>query len=307
MSFAFITHPACSQYDPEGPHPEIPARLSSINDHLISLRLLELAREVEAPAASDTQLSRVHDADYLAMLAEREPASGVMQLDEDTWLSRGTLRAARYAAGAAVHGVDLVMAGEVSTVFCAVRPPGHHAERARAMGFCFFNNVAVAAAHAIAEHGLKRVAIVDFDAHWGNGLDDIFRDEKRVAIFATFQERLFPETAAPGIPGRIHNVALAPHTTGRDIRHVYHDVLLPALNDFRPQLVLISAGFDGHREDAMSDLEMNEDDYAWITDELVTIAQRHAKGRVVSVLEGGYDLSSLGRSAAAHVRSLMAD
>lgn len=307
MSFAFITHPACSQYDPEGPHPEIPSRLSSINDHLISLRLLELAREVEAPAASDAQLSRVHDADYLAMLAEREPASGVMQLDEDTWLSRGTLRAARYAAGAAVHGVDLVMAGEVSTVFCAVRPPGHHAERARAMGFCFFNNVAVAAAHAIAEHGLKRVAIVDFDAHWGNGLDDIFCDEKRVAIFATFQERLFPETAAPGIPGRIHNVALAPHTTGRDIRHVYHDVLLPALNDFRPQLVLISAGFDGHREDAMSDLEMNEDDYAWITDELVTIAQRHAKGRVVSVLEGGYDLSSLGRSAAAHVRSLMAD
>lgn len=307
MSLVYITHPECSRFEPGDAHPEVAGRLSSVNDHLVSLRILELLDEVEAPVASDEQLLRVHDAEYLEMLAAREPIFGIVQLDEDTWLVPGIIAAAKRAAGAAIHGIDLVMSGKADAAFCAVRPPGHHAERDRAMGFCLYNNVAVAAAHALAVHQLKRVAIVDFDAHWGNGTDNIFRFEKRVGIFGSFQERLFPETDVPSLPPRIHNVALAPHTGGREIRHVYHDVLLPALNAFRPQLVLVSAGFDGHREDAMSDLEMIEEDYAWITDELMAVARRHANGRVVSVLEGGYDFSSLGRSVAAHVRSMISE
>lgn len=304
MPLALITHPACHDFDPGEPHPERPARLAAINDHLISLRVMDLVQRVEAPPATDEQLLRVHDAAYLEMLAEREPAAGNVALDEDTWLAPGALRAARHAAGACVHGVDLVMRGEHARAFCAVRPPGHHAERDRAMGFCLFNNIAVAAAHALAVHRLKRVAIVDFDAHWGNGSEAIFAAEKRVGIFSSYQEHLFPQAQPPGVPGRIVNVPLAPHARGREIRQHYHDLLLPALNDFRPQLVLVSAGFDGHREDAMSDLEMTEDDFAWITDEIVLAAKRHAKGRVVSVLEGGYSLSSLGRSVAGHVRGL---
>ena len=307
MSLAYITHPACSEFDPGEPHPERPSRLSAINDHLVSLRLLDLATAYEAPDASEEQLLRVHGRAYLDQLAESEPRDGALRIDEDTWLVHGSLRAARRAAGAAVHAVDLVMSGKFSAAFCAVRPPGHHAERNRAMGFCLYNNVAVAAAHALAVHAVKRVAIIDFDAHWGNGTDDIFRDEKRVGVFATFQDHLFPATNAPGVPGRIHNVPLAPGTRGREIRQVYHDSVLPAVNDFRPQLLLISAGFDGHREDAMSDLEMTEDDYAWLTEQAVDIARRHAGGRVVSVLEGGYDHSSLGRSVAAHVRALIAE
>lgn len=305
MTIAYLTHPACLAFDPGDPHPETPARLAAINDHLVSLRVMDLLAPIEAPAASDDALLRVHEASYLAMLAAREPRDGIERLDEDTWLAPGALRAARHAAGAGVHAVDLVMSGDARAAFCAVRPPGHHAERARAMGFCLYNNVAVAAAHAVHVHGLDRVAIVDFDAHWGNGTDDIFRDESRVAIFATFQERLFPETDVPSLPGRIHNVALPAGTRGREIRAIYHDELLPALDAFRPQLLLISAGFDGHRDDAMSDIAMSEEDYAWLTDAIVHIAERHAKGRIVSMLEGGYELPALGRSVAAHVRALL--
>lgn len=307
MNLAYLTHPACSEFDPGDPHPEVPARLAAINDHLVALRLIDLLLPVEAPAASDEQLLRVHSREHLDALQAREPASGVVALDEDTWLAPGALRAARHAAGAGVKAVDLVMTEAATRAFCAVRPPGHHAERDRAMGFCLFNNIAVATAHALAVHGLKRIAIVDFDAHWGNGTDSMFRDEKRVSIHASFQERLFPETDAPNVPGRIFNVPLAPGTDGREIRSTWHGEILPALDAFKPQLIMVSAGFDAHRDDAMSDLGMTEDDYASITGEIVRIAGRHAKGRIVSMLEGGYDLPSLGRSVAAHVRSLLED
>lgn len=305
MHLAYLSHPACDAFDPGEPHPERPQRIAAINDALIAKRLMELVGPVQAPEATDEQLRRAHDGDYLDMLQSREPDSGIVALDDDTWLAPGVLRAARFAAGAAVHAVDLVMGGKAERAFCATRPPGHHAEAGRAMGFCFLNNIAIAAAHALAVHGLKRVAIVDFDAHRGNGTENIFRDEKRVSIFASFQERLFPTTDAPGQPGRIHNVALAPHSDGREIRHVYHDVLLPALNAAKPQLILISAGFDGHRDDAMSDLEMSEDDYAWITEGIVAIANRHAEGRVVSTLEGGYEPAALGRSVVAHLNAML--
>lgn len=305
MPVAFLHHAACDEFNPGDPHPESPLRLAAIRDALIAQRLYELLDHVDAPAATDEQLLRVHDREYLDRLTEAEPSEGIVQWDVDTWLAPGTLAAARHAAGAAAHAVDLVMQGKYASAFCAVRPPGHHAERSKAMGFCFYNNVAVAAAQAMMVHKLKRVAIVDFDAHWGNGTDMIFRDDTRVSIFSTFQERLFPEMDVPGLPGRIHNVALAPHTSGREIRQIYDELLLPALNDAKPQLILISAGFDAHRDDAMSDLEMNEQDFAWITRQLIEIAKRHAKGRMVSVLEGGYETSALGRSVAAHVRELL--
>lgn len=305
MAILYLAHPACSLFEPGDPHPEAPARLAAINDQLIAARLLDLVEQVEAPAATDEQLLRVHDEPYLRMLESKEPQEGVVALDGDTWLAPGAMTAARHAAGAGVHAVDLVMQGKARRAFCAVRPPGHHAERDRAMGFCFFNNIAVAAAHAMQAHGLKRVAIVDFDAHWGNGTENIFFADRRVTIVATFQDHLFPAAPAPGLPKRIHNVALAAHSDGREIRQVYHDRLFPALRAARPQLVLVSAGFDGHREDAMSDLEMTEHDYAWITEGIVEIAEQHAQGRVISMLEGGYDMSSLGRSVAAHVHALM--
>ncbi len=307
MSLAFITHPACSAFDPGPAHPESPSRLAAINDHLISLRMFELLRHVEAPAATDGQLLRVHDRDYLDMLAAREPDSGVLVLDTDTWLVPHVVRAARHAAGAGVRGVDLVMAGDVRAAFCAVRPPGHHAERNRAMGFCLFNNIAVAAMHALDVHRLRRVAIVDFDAHFGNGTESIFREEKRVGIVSSFQDDLFPLSTVQGVPGRIHNVPLARGTQGREIRAIWQGDLLPALDAMKPQLILVSAGFDGHRDDDMSDLGMSEDDFASITDTIVQIARRHAKGRIVSMLEGGYDSSALGRSVAAHIRSLLED
>lgn len=305
MTVGLVSHPDCELHLPGGEHPESPERIASVRDHLISLRLLDLLKEYDAPLVTREQLERVHAAEYLDFLERKAPAEGTLALDPDTWMSPATLPAARRAAGAAVHAVDLVMAGELKSAFCNTRPPGHHAERARAMGFCFYNNVAVAAAHALEVHKLKRVAIVDFDTHWGNGTDDIFKAEKRVHIFATFEDRLFPNADVPSLPGRIHNVALPPGTRGREMREIYDEQLLPALDAMKPQMVFISAGFDAHREDEISHMLFSEDDYAWLTDRLVDIAEKHAKGRIVSVLEGGYSISALGRSAAAHVKSLM--
>lgn len=305
MSVAYFSPPACAAFNPGRSHPEVPERLASIDDHLISLRLRELLVEGEAPPASDEQLLRVHSQEYIDMLSACEPGEGVVSLDPDTWLVAGIGEAARHAAGAVVGAVDMVMAGKVNRAFCAVRPPGHHAERARAMGFCLFNNVAVGAAHALARHRLKRIAIVDFDAHWGNGTDAIFLDEKRVGVFASFQEHLFPPQEAMQVPGRIVNRGLGAGAKGREVRQVWHDELLPALDAFRPQLLFISAGFDGHREDEMSELMLNEEDYAWLTERIAHVAGKHARGRIVSVLEGGYALSALGRSVAAHVRALL--
>lgn len=306
MSLLFYGHPACHEHDTGGQHPESPLRLDAIRDQLIASRLLDLVIEREAPEVTREQLERVHDAAYLDHLEEISPATGHHSVDMDTVMSPATLHAARRAAGAGVAAVDAVMKKEASRAFCAVRPPGHHAERDRAMGFCFYNNIAVAAAHAIKAHKLKRVAIVDFDVHWGNGTDRIFVDERKVGVFAMFEDGLFPQGEVPTVRGRIENVALPAGCKGSAMRQEFHHQLLPALEAFKPQLLLVSAGFDAHREDELSHLGFSDEDYAWLTEQLVQVADRHCKGRMVSMLEGGYALAALGRSVAAHVDVMLA-
>jgi acetoin utilization deacetylase AcuC-like enzyme len=247
----------------------------------------------------------VHPVDYVEGLANRSPAEGLTHIDPDTWMCPDTFEAALRAAGANVLATDLVLTGEASRAFCNVRPPGHHAERATAMGFCFFNNVAVAARHALEHHGLQRVAVLDFDVHLGNGTEDIFKDDERVLLCSSYQYPLWPDLNPPTVPGRVINCPLPPGSGSEAFRAVVTDQWLPALEAFRPQLVLISAGFDAHAADDMSHLRLTTADYAWVTEVACGIADRHARGRVVSTLEGGYELRSLAASAAAHVEKLV--
>jgi acetoin utilization deacetylase AcuC-like enzyme len=304
MHTAYLTHPSCLQHDMGGWHPESPARLRAIDDRLHAAHLFDFLAHHDAPAATREQLLRVHDAAYVDAVEAASPASGLVALDPDTSMNPHTLAAARHAAGGAVRAVDLVMRGEVANAFVACRPPGHHATRNQAMGFCFFNNVAVAAAHALAAHGLERVAIVDFDVHHGNGTEDIFRDDPRVMLCSTFQHPFYPYCGADTASAHIVNVPLPAHTSGRSYREAFAERVVPCLDAFAPQLLCCSAGFDGHREDDMAQFGLVEADYVWITEQVMAVAARHAQGRIVSVLEGGYDLSSLGRSVAAHVKAL---
>lgn len=286
-------------------HPECPARLAAINDRLISARLDGFLRHYEAPLATRAQLARVHERRYIDWIESQVPQDGLVWLDGDTAMNPYSVRAALRAAGAAVKGVDLVMAGEASAAFCCVRPPGHHAERQRAMGFCIFNNIAVGAAHALAEHGVQRLAIVDFDVHHGNGTEDIFRDEPRVLFCSSFQHPFYPGTGADTVSDHIINIPLSAGAGGLEFREAVRTRWLKRLDAFRPELVLFSAGFDGHAEDDMAMLNLVEADYAWITHEVRRIAVAHARGRIVSVLEGGYALSALGRSVAIHLQALI--
>jgi acetoin utilization deacetylase AcuC-like enzyme len=302
---AYITHPSFLLHDMGSYHPECPARLNAIGDRLIAAGLDAYMLHHTAPRATREQVLRVHDEDYLDEIERASPDSGVHFLDPDTALNPHTLTAAWHAAGAVVHATDLVMGGKCRTAFCAVRPPGHHAERRKAMGFCFFNNVAVGAAHALAQHGLERVAIVDFDVHHGNGTEDIFAGDERVLMVGTFQHPLYPYSGTETRARNMVNVPLAAGTSSEEFREVVRGQLLPALAGHRPQLVFISAGFDAHREDPLAGLKLTEADYAWVTRELLDVAARHAGGRLISTLEGGYALSALGRSAAEHVRALL--
>ncbi len=264
---------------------------------------------VEAPEALPAALSRVHDPDFVAELLEALSDSGYVQVDSDTIASPGTKEAILRAAGAVVRGVDMVMGGEAKNVFCAVRPPGHHATPTRAMGFCFFNSVAVGALHARAAHGLKRVAVVDFDVHHGNGTQDAFTPDPALFYASTHQSPLYPGTGSPQETGIAHNVVnapLPPGAGGPEFRRAFEREILPALAKFGPELLIISAGFDAHRDDPLAQLRLDESDFAWATEALCQIAQQSCAGRVVSSLEGGYDLSATARSAGAHVRALMA-
>jgi acetoin utilization deacetylase AcuC-like enzyme len=306
VTTAFVTHPVFSLHEMGPYHPECPERISAITDRLIASGLDAYLYHFAAPEASYEQIARVHDTLYIREVEAAVPESGLHFIDADTALNPHTLEAARHAAGAAVLAVDIVMRKECRTAFCAVRPPGHHAERNRAMGFCIFNSVAVGAAHALAAHGLERVAVVDFDVHHGNGTENIFAGDPRVLMVSTFQHPLYPYSGIEDPAPNMVNVPLAAGSGGEEFRAAVRDHWLPALEAHRPQLILISAGFDAHREDPLAGLKFVEADYAWVTHELIAVAERHAEGRVVSMLEGGYALSALGRSAAEHVRELLA-
>jgi acetoin utilization deacetylase AcuC-like enzyme len=285
-------------------HPECPARIHAVEDQLIASGLLPFLTREDPPRASKSQLARVHERAHIEQVFSISPAAGLVHLDPDTSMNPFTLEAALRSAGAALMAVDLVISGLVENAFCNIRPPGHHAGRGGASGFCIFNNVAVAAAHALEHHGLQRVAIADFDVHHGNGTEDIFRDEPRVMVCSTFQHPYYPYCGADSGNEHIINVPLASGSKGAEFREAVTAHWLPALERFSPQMIFISAGFDAHREDDMGGLGLCEADYAWVTDQLKDIAFRHANRRIISVLEGGYALSALGRSAMAHVKSL---
>ncbi|MFO1295503.1 MAG: histone deacetylase family protein [Rubrivivax sp.] len=308
MNTAFYSHPACRQHDMGEGHPECPARLDAITDHLRATGLDIALQFHDAPQASAQQLERAHAAGYVARITdvlEQVKGSGESRyLDPDTVACPRTLEAALHAAGAAVAATDDVIAGRAARAFCAVRPPGHHATRDEAMGFCFFNNVAVAARHALDVHGLVRVAIVDFDVHHGNGTEDIIAGDERVLMVSFFQHPLYPYSGAVPKGTNMVNVPLPPYTRGPAMREAVEQQWLPALEAFRPQMIFVSAGFDAHREDDLGQMGLVEADYAWITERLIDVAGRHAGGRIVSCLEGGYHLGALARSVAAHLRVL---
>ncbi len=304
MPIAYISHPDCLLHDSGEGHPEQPARLRAIHDQLISSGMELVLRQFDAPLAEVEELERAHDPAYVRRLFALAPQTGVVPLDGDTIMTPHTLTAARRAAGAAILGVDLVMSQDFRVAFCAVRPPGHHAESRRAMGFCYFNNVAVGAAHALAKYGLERIAIADFDLHHGNGTEEIFRQEPRVLFCSSFQHPFYPFSDTDN-SDHIIKTPLEAGTGGEEFRRRVEAEWLPALERFRPQLLMISAGFDGHAEDDLGYLRLREADYQWISTELKGIADRHAEGRIVSTLEGGYALGALGRSVVAHLDALL--
>lgn len=305
MTISIISHPDCALHEMGAHHPESPARLSAIQDQLLASGLDLILQHYDAPLATREQLYRVHDADYVEQIFLKSPLEGQTWLDPDTSMNPHSLSAALRAAGAVVLAVDLVMTGKTSAAFCNVRPPGHHAEHDKAMGFCIFNNVAVGAAHALQVYKLKRIAIVDFDVHHGNGTEDIFRDVPQVLFCSTFQHPFYPNTGSDIRSQHIVNVPLPAGTDGPAFRNAVTSHWLPRLEAFQPELILISAGFDAHIEDDMAGLRLVDQDFAWVTSEVKKIADKYAKGRIVSTLEGGYALSALGRSVAAHINALL--
>lgn len=301
---AFITHRDCWLHAMGGFHPECPDRLAAINDRLIAAGLDLYLSFHDAPLATEEQVCRAHDPAYFQALCASVPEHGIRHLDPDTAMCPATLQAALRSAGAGVLATDLVMRGEIENAFCAVRPPGHHAEHDKAMGFCFLNNVAIAARHALEAHGLERVAVIDFDVHHGNGTEDIFRNDPRVMMASIFQHPFYPYSGADNPAPHMVNVPVAAGTRGDAFRQVVSDIWLPALRRHSPQMIFISAGFDAHYEDDMGSCGLVEADYAWATEQLKALAGECGHKRIVSILEGGYALSALARSAVAHVKVL---
>lgn len=305
MLAAYITHPDCARHDMGAQHPECPQRLGAIHDQLLARGFLDYMVPYDAPLATPEQLGRAHNALYVQELMALAPQEGILQVDPDTSMCPHTLQAALRAAGAAIEATDLVLAGQVGTAFCSIRPPGHHAERAATMGFCFFNNVAVGIRHALDVHGLNRVALIDFDVHHGNGSADIFQGDERVLMCSIFERGLYPFNGDEATGPNMVNVGLPTRSGSEAFREAVTQHWLPALEAFRPELIYISAGFDAHRDDDMGNLGLVDADYEWVTEQLVAVAQRHGQGRVISCLEGGYVLDALGRAAAAHVKALI--
>ncbi len=304
MPTAFISHPDTLLHMMDGHHPESPARISAIKDRLIASHLYDLLQTHEAPAATDDQLTRVHSADYVHHIRAIAPPAGMINLDADTTMGPMTLSAALHAAGSTAFAVDLVMTGKARNAFCCVRPPGHHAGRARAAGFCIFNNVAVGVAQALSVYGLERAAIVDFDVHHGDGTENIFRDDPRVMLCSTFQHPHYPYQGGDSRTDRMINVPLKARTDGEGFRAAVTQEFLPALERFAPQIVFVSAGFDAHAQDPLGGLNLVRNDYIWITQFILDVAHKYAHDRIVSTLEGGYELHALADSVTAHVRTL---
>jgi acetoin utilization deacetylase AcuC-like enzyme len=324
MTTGLYTHPDCKRHEMGSWHPESPARLQAIEDQLIASRIDNFLDYREAPAANLAAIARVHSAGAIALVRDNVPIpklalvggdgsvsaaghAGYYPLDGDTSLNSYSWQAALQAAGAAIAATDAVIAGELDNAFCAIRPPGHHARPTEPMGFCLFNNVAIAARHALDVHGLQRVAIVDFDVHHGNGTEEAFVDEPRVLMVSFFQHPFYPYTfirnSSRLYPNAI-NVPVPAYTKGDVVRQLVSEQWLPALHAHRPEMIFISAGFDAHAEDDIGQMGLVEDDYAWITQQIMAVARQHSKGRIVSCLEGGYNLSALGRSVVAHVKVL---
>jgi len=307
MKTAYITHPDCLKHEMIPGHPEEPARLQAIQDQLQSQQLWDFLEHFEPTDASQESLLRVHTQQQIDHLFENAPQAGqpLFHVDPDTYMNEHTLNAALKAAGAGVMAVDLIMEKKIDNAFCAVRPPGHHAEHDSGMGFCFFNNIAVAAAHALEKYNLERVAIIDFDVHFGNGTEDIFENDPRLIICSSYEHALYPYDGRPTVPGHLINSPLKPGSAGPEFRMAVQKDWLPELEAFKPQFIFISAGFDAHWQDDMAQLQLNESDYQWVTRKMVEIAEKYSEGRIVSMLEGGYVLDALGRSAEQHIRVLM--
>lgn len=304
-SFAYLSHPACLQHEMGEFHPESPDRVRAIEERLIACGLLAQANQPPAPLATAEQIGRAHPKEHFLRLQALAPSQGYAAIDPDTTMNPHTWQAALRAAGAVVQATETVWSNPGRRAFCNVRPPGHHAEPSRSMGFCFFNNVAIGIRHALEALGAKRVALVDFDVHHGNGSENIFAGDERVLMLSTFQSPLYPHSGEHPLADNMVNIPLRPHTDGGALRQAFEKYLKPAFERFEPEMLFISAGFDAHEEDPLSQLRWRDADYGWITREWVALSDKYCEGRIVSVLEGGYALDALARSAEIHVRELI--
>lgn len=309
MSVGIISHHKCGDHNMGAHHPENAKRLTAISDQLISSGVEFVVRQFDANPIDRSLLTLAHDKHYIDYIFEHAPTQGIFKLDDDTLMMPATLPAALLSAGAAIDAVDLVMDNRLTAAFCATRPPGHHAEHDKGMGFCFFNNVAIAAAYVREKYQLDRVAILDFDVHHGNGTEDIIRNKFKAddhyLFCSTYQSPFYPFNVQPSNTPPVINTPLPATAKGREFRQAITNNWLPALHQFKPEFILISAGFDAHIEDEMSQISLTDENYRWVTDEIYTIAQQYAQGRIVSVLEGGYAHSALARSVVAHIKGLI--
>ena len=304
MATGYLSHQDCLRHEMGEFHPECPERLQAIEDQLILSRIDSFLTRIDPPLATEDQLALVHTPEHIQFIKTHAPDSGHYEIDGDTCMNKFTWQASLRSAGGAIAAVDSIMSGEVSNAFCGLRPPGHHAEPSKAMGFCFFNNIAIAAKYALEHYGLKRVAIVDFDVHHGNGTEAAFAGDSRVLMCSFFQHPFYPYSGTDNAVPNMVNLPVAAYTNGLAIRELIDIGWLPKLREFKPEFIFISAGFDAHREDDMGQLSLTENDYAWITRQVMDVAKEFSKSRIVSCLEGGYNLSALARSVVAHIKEL---